>query len=166
MPSTFDLIDEADRLLLLSWGYESADFDAALTSFVAAAADKLHALRVVVRLAEGRVLTCKGEAMIWDGAAKAAANRAERCKYLAEHLYRASVELGEPLPGGKLQQNGGKPPLVYAEGFAASSLPAAYQRVTVEADTDAIRAALERGEVVPGVELGDRGAHFRFVEGK
>jgi hypothetical protein len=80
-----------------------------------------------------------------------------------------------------VQANGGKVPLV----FTHAAQPDAYRKITVtmpynlwreltvdgmpsyekagkiEPDTGLIRAALDRGEEVPGVRLGERGKHLR-----
>ena len=76
----------------------------------------------------------------------------------------AAEAAGEKLPGARLQTNGGAVPLRYAEGFDVGALPFALQRVTVEPNPDAIRAALERGETLPGVTLGERGRALRWTE--
>jgi hypothetical protein len=38
--------------------------------------------------------------------------------------------------------------------------------VVVEADGDAIRAAIARGVLVPGVDVAPQSRHLRWVEGK
>ena len=60
--------------------------------------------------------------------------------------------------------NGGKAPLVWADGFKEDPtlLPEKWRTKieTWKANTDDIRAALEEGEKIPGVELGERGTHL------
>lgn len=60
--------------------------------------------------------------------------------------------------------NGGKAPLVWADGFKEDPtlLPEKWRTKveTWKANTDEIRAALEEGEKIPGVELGARGTHL------
>jgi hypothetical protein len=163
-PTTADLIAAAGLLLESSWTMEPDEFDARLSAFMQASGDKLRALRFVAKAAESRAAGCKAEAAAYAAAAKAASARSERVTALAAALYCAAREIGEELPGGRMQANGGAVPLVYADGFSAAALPAALQRVTVEPNAEAIRAALARGEAVPGVELGERGEHFRWVE--
>jgi hypothetical protein len=63
----------------------------------------------------------------------------------------------------RIQANGGKLPVVYDAGLDPRALPPEYQRVTVEADGDAIRAALEAGREVPGCVLGARGEGVRWA---
>ncbi len=60
--------------------------------------------------------------------------------------------------------NGGKAPLVWADGFKEDPtlLPEKW-RTKVETwkpNTDEIRDALAAGEKIPGVELGERGTHL------
>lgn len=56
--------------------------------------------------------------------------------------------------------NGGLEPLDKPED--PTTLPEEYQRITVEADTDAIRAALSAGVEVPGCSLRPRGRHLQI----
>jgi hypothetical protein len=164
MSTTFDLVSAADLLLATSWEFTEEEFAARLDAWLAKSADKLGALRAVCKLAEGRQAACKAEAATWTGAARSAGTRAERVKELARVLYCAARELGEELPGGRMQANGGETPLVFAEGFDPHTLPVIYQRVTVEADVASIRAALQAGSTFAGITLGERGEHFRWAE--
>ena len=159
-----ELINAAGLLLETSWEMTPEDFAERLEAFVAESGDKLAALRHVAKLAEARGAGCKAEAAAWTNAARAANNRAESVKARAELLYCAARELGEALPGGRMQPNGGAPPLAFAEDFDPFLLPASCQRVSVEPNADAIRLALAAGEALPGVALGERGEHFRWTE--
>lgn len=60
-----------------------------------------------------------------------------------------------------VQANGGKQPLVIDPG-AVDDLPAAMTRVVREPDKDAIRAALEAGDTLPGCTLLPRGTSLRI----
>lgn len=164
MSTTLELIHAADLLIATSWEMEPAEFDARLAAFVAESTGKLHALRVVCKAYEAKADACKAEAKVYSTAGKTAANRAESVEALATMLVRKAAEAGEALPGAKMVGNGGKVPLVYSATFAATDLPFAMQRVVVEADSDAIRAALEKGESVPGVTLGERGERLKWTE--
>lgn len=166
MTTTHDLLNTADQLVSRGWELPAEEFDALLADFVAAADDKIKALRVVCRLAEGRAATCKAEAAAFAAAAKASENTAGRVKQLAFALVEAAELAGESLPGARLQPNGGKPALRFVDGFDPAGLPFELQRVVVEADSDAIRAAIARGVLVPGVDVAPAGKHLRWVEGK
>ncbi len=166
IPTTNDLINRAALLVDTGWELPAEDFEALLSEFVEAATDKLQALRVVCKAAEGRSAAMKAEAAVYAAAAKAQGNIADRVKARAFALLEAAELAGETLPGARLQPNGGKPALTYAADFDASGLPFALQRVVIEPDADAIRAALAKGEAVPGVAIAPQGRHLRWVEGK
>lgn len=57
--------------------------------------------------------------------------------------------------------NGGKLPLVIDENTKPEAAPECFQKVTVDFDQDAIRAALESGEELDFARLGERGTHLR-----
>lgn len=57
--------------------------------------------------------------------------------------------------------NGGKLPLVIDENTKPEAAPERFQKVTVDFDQDAIRAALESGEELDFARLGERGTHLR-----
>jgi len=163
MSTTQELIHAAALLIETSWDMEPAEFDERLAAFVEESEDKIKALRYVCKAAEGRAATCKAEAAAFTTAAKSHAGNAERVKARAFELMLAAEATGETLTGARLQANPADP-LEYAPDFDAGALPPTLQRVTVEADSAAIRAALARGEVVPGVTLGERGRHLRWTE--
>lgn len=166
MTTTHDLLNTADLLVSEGWQLTAEEFEQRLADFVASADDKIKALRVVCKLAEGRAATCKAEAAAYAAAAKASENTAGRVKQLAFALVEAAELAGESLPGARLQPNGGKPALRFVDGFDPAGLPFELQRVVVEADSDAIRAAIARGVLVPGVDVAPAGKHLRWVEGK
>ena len=166
MTTTHDLLHTAALLVEDGWQLTAEEFEQRLADFVAGADDKIKALRVVCKLAEGRAATCKAEAEAYSAAARASQNTAGRVKQLAYALAEAAEAAGESLPGARLQPNGGKPALRFVDGFDAATLPFELQRVVVEADSDAIRAAIARGVLVPGVDVAPAGRHLRWVEGK
>jgi len=59
-----------------------------------------------------------------------------------------------------LANNGGVLPLDLQT--PAELLPERFQKVTIDYDTEAIRAALDNGEYVPGAQYLDRGQHMRI----
>lgn len=163
MPSTAELVHLAALLVEDSWAMTPEEFEERLSSFVENADNKIAALRAVFKAAEGRRDTLAAEARTYADAAKAAGNKAERVKALAFHLAEAAEAVGEKLDGCRLQANGGQAPVRYDDDFVPSMLPRELQRVTVEPNTDAIRAALLAGEEVPGAELAPVGRHLRFT---
>jgi hypothetical protein len=62
----------------------------------------------------------------------------------------------------RIQANGGKVPLILADGLDAYALPGAFQKVTVSPNTEAIRDALEAGEQLPFAALGEKETHLRI----
>lgn len=162
--TTSELIHAAALMVETSWEMTPEEFEERLAAFVAESSDKIAALRAVCKAAEGRAAVCKAEADAYAAAAKVHKNNAERVKARAFALMEAAEATGETLPGARLQVNGGVAPLVYAEGFDANALPFTLQRVTVEPNADAIRAALAKGENVPGVVVGERGRSLRWTE--
>jgi hypothetical protein len=55
-------------------------------------------------------------------------------------------------------KNGGKPPLIIS--VEPKDLPEDFRKVEYKANNEAIRTALEKGDAVPGAELGERGEHL------
>lgn len=162
--TTAELITAAAILVDTSADYTADEFAEHLEAFVAAAEDKIKALRIVCRAAEGRAAACKAESALYAAAAKTYAGNADRVKARAFMLMEAAEIAGETLLGARLQPNGGKQPLVYAADFDASALPFDCQRVTVEADADKVRNALAAGAALAGVTLGEVGRHLRWRE--
>ena len=72
----------------------------------------------------------------------------------------ALLRLDTPRFALRVQVNGGKRPVDVT--CAPEALPAAYQRVTVDPALEAIRAALEAGEHIPGCAFRERGTHLRI----
>lgn len=98
------------------------------------------------------------------------ANRTARentAKRLKERLYESMRQHGDTelvgnLGKAKIQNNGGKVPVeVLAD---VDSLPERFQRVTVDADMDAIRDALESQDesVLQFAQMGEKGTHLRI----
>ena len=164
MPTTGELIHAAAILVDTSVEYTADEFAAVLDAFVDAAEDKIRALRFVAKAAESRADSLKAEAALYAAAAKSHAATAERVTARAVMLLEAAELVGELLTGARLQANGGKMPLVYAPGFDATALPFDLQRVTVEANADAIRAVLAKGGEIEGVSVGTVGRHLRWTE--
>ena len=61
-----------------------------------------------------------------------------------------------------IAKNGGKAPLILDESIPVTQLPEQFQRVSVDANTTAIREALERGERLDFAQLGERGTSIRI----
>lgn len=63
----------------------------------------------------------------------------------------------------RVQKNGGRRPVEYAEGLRPEDVPEAYRRVRVELDGAAIYEALTSGTELAFARLGERGTHLRVL---
>jgi type I site-specific restriction-modification system R (restriction) subunit len=61
-----------------------------------------------------------------------------------------------------LTKSGGKAPLILDDAISATNLPEKFQKLHVEPDKTAIRAALEAGEELDFAHLGDRSSTIRI----
>lgn len=84
----------------------------------------------------------------------------ERLKWFFETHQLKTVET--PRYRLSLAKNGGKAPLILKAGLAPQQLPKRFQTVSIEPNTNAIRAALEAGEDLDFATLGDRGTSLRI----
>jgi hypothetical protein len=162
MPTTYDLLGAANLLLATSADMTADEFDARLAAFIDESADKMAALRAVAKAAAATEAMHKDEAAGHAARAKSAGARADRAKERAYVLLCAKRELGEEpkVPGvARIQANGGKAPIVLLD---ADAIPDHLVVVERHPNAAAIRAALERGEDVPGCALGERGEGVRW----
>ncbi len=61
-----------------------------------------------------------------------------------------------------LAKNDGKAPLIFDESVPVNQLPERFQKVSIDANTAAIREALECGEHLNFAQLGERGTSLRI----
>jgi hypothetical protein len=124
---------------------------------------KVESIAWVIRELDSRATAQRGAAADLTAAAERTANAARRVR---EYVMRTMDEAGVARLAGatcelRIQRNGGVTPLVVDDG---ADLPDAFIRTTVHTEPDkaAIRAALERGDDVPGCRLGERGRSLRL----
>lgn len=79
--------------------------------------------------------------------------------YLKEHELKKVETARYTISTAK---QGGKLPLIIDEEYPAVDLPEHYQKVSIEPDTQAIRAALEEGATLPFARLGTRAESLRI----
>jgi hypothetical protein len=122
-------------------------------------ARKAEATAWVVRELEARANARRNAAKELTEAAK---REEKACERIREYVLLAMREAGVPRMAGETCEwrrgkNGGLVPLVI--DVQVAELPEAFVRtkISLEPDKDAIRAALERGDDVPGCRLGERG---------
>lgn len=124
--------------------------------------DKLEGCCKFIRNQEAESKMLKEEAKHLTDRAKACDNRAKSTKGLIEFCMNS---LGiEKINAGifkvAMQKNGGKRPINIL--VDAESLPAEFQKVTVEADNDAIRTALDNGYEGDLFQYGEQGRSLRI----
>lgn len=166
MPSTYDLLLAADRLMLSASDYEDPEeFDRAVAAWLGEGDEKLVRLAAWVRANEAAIQRDTTQREAYDAAIKRSRARVEAGKGMAYGLLHARMELGEApkVPGvARLQKNGGKAPVVGLEAVDPRELADDLVRVTRTPDPDAIRAYLAAGGTLPGVHIGEPGMHVRF----
>ena len=156
-------LQQLENELVEAGGEISEEMDARLNEILDSREDKVDGYIAVIRsqiaLAEG----FKKEASWFTAKQKSRENVALRLK---ERLYesmqaRNETELKGVLGRVAIEGNGGQAPIV-ALYEKPEYLPKRFQKVTITADNDAIRKALERGgdNVALYAELGMRGTHL------
>jgi len=156
------LVDDCDAEL-------TPDVEEALTAWFAevrgAESVKLDGYACYIRTLELRAAARKEEQ---ERLAKLVASETNKAKRLKERLRQYLEATGQRRIDTAryrvtLAANGGKAPLVTPAN--ARDLPPEYGEVRTEfvPDMDRIRAALERGETVPGCSLLPRGNHVRIA---
>lgn len=127
--------------------------------------EKLEGYAALIKNADAYAAMLKNEEANLAAKRKVAENRAQR---LRTAVQQAMTTLGLTRQEAgrfefRLQSNGGKLPVVFDPEVRPEARPSEYWRVEIKDDVDAIRAALEAGEELPGARLGDRGVHLRLA---
>jgi uncharacterized coiled-coil protein SlyX len=155
-----ELLQHAGALVAMLDAPEGADVDAmseALAEWLGQSDDKLTAYWAVVKRLDAEAQTMRDLEQTLARRRRYLDGQAERVKTLASELLAAREALGED-------------PKVKAPMFTAwlatsksievsveaHELPAAYQRVRIEASKTALEKALEAGEVIDGVRIVER----------
>jgi hypothetical protein len=151
---------------ILDGGADSVEaqsaLDAHLAGLDAALEDKAEDYAAMIQSLTLRADARKAEAARMRQLADTDAALADRLKQRLKEAMEATGKLKLDTPRFKLAVagNGGKQPLEVA--VEASALPEQFQAVAVTANKDAIRAALEAGNEVPGCTLLPRGTSLRI----
>ena len=164
MPTTADLLTLA-RALTDAWAdLEPDDLDRELAAFGDVSDDKIKALRAVFVTATAQAELYRVEAAALMTVSKAHLRTADRVNASAKALLLARKDLGmdTKIPGVvSLVGNGGALPLIIAD---PKTVPYEYTRTITEPDGALLRAALDTGEVIPGVSYGERGVSARWAK--
>ena len=131
-----------------------------LDSFYDARASKREAYVYVIKNSLATSKACKAEAKAFDVRGNALMNLAKRLK---ERLLFDLQHDGEDVVNAGIfkiaRQRNSQPSLIV--DIEAVDLPADFQKLTVEVDTDALKAALNAGEKIKGARL-ELGEHIRI----
>jgi hypothetical protein len=134
------------------------DDDKAFVDTLGGSTEVVEAARRVVRWMieqDAAALSCKGLAAIYEARAKMFAERHAKAKLALLDLLNDVGLKSMPLPEAALTAKP-TPPKLLGEADP-ETLPLKFQKVTVTADTAAIKAALEGGEQVEGYMLSNGG---------
>lgn len=124
--------------------------------------DKVEGIVRSIRNDEALITDCAAEIKrLQERKLQAERRNESRKAYLKEQMDRAGDKKWKAGTFTvSIQKNGGKLPLIV--GVDARDLPIILQRWDPVANTDEIRARLERGEEIPGCYLGERGESLRI----
>ena len=170
MPNTiFDITGEYAAFMDLVTNEEFTDeeaIQATLDSLQFDLEKKAEGYACVINQLSADVAACDGEIKRFMHKKELRENAIKRLKnailFAMNTLGKTEIKAGNYT--FKISKNGGKVPLNWAEGYKddPTLLPEKWRTKveTWKANTDEIRAALEEGEQIPGVELGARGTHL------
>jgi len=140
----------------------AAAIDAWLTEADIPLKQKLDGYGAVIRERELKAAARKSEADRLAALASTDSNTVKRLKERLRWFFEA--EGIDKIETDRFQfalaANGGKAPIILH--VPAELLPEWAKRITVTADTEALRGEIESGGTVEGVELGERGRHLRI----
>lgn len=166
------LYDIAGEILDIQRALEEADPELAAHAIEAYLRDNAGTLEqkvdgycALIRNMETLAETRAAEAKRMQELAKADAAKAERLKATLLwflHEVAGLNKLDTARFRVSVAANGGKPPMVVPDDPTAWPAPFVRERVIKELDKEALRQALERGEVVEGCALAERGHHLRI----
>lgn len=163
-----DLAALDDLLAEVGGDVSEADVEAAVDAWLAESGEamrsKIDSYAALIRTVEARGAARKAEADRLRALATTDENTVKRLKGRLLWFFqdREIPTLDTDRFRISVSQNGGATPVVLR--VAPEDLPEDWRTsvVTYRAETDRIRAALERGEALPFAALGERGSHIRI----
>ena len=125
---------------------------------------KLDGYAALISEMQARADVRKAEARRMQDLAATDENRARLLKERLKSFFQTHDLKTIETPRYKLslQRNGGKAPLILDDSIPVTQLPEQFQRVSIDADTEMIREALEAGESLPFAHLAERGESMRI----
>ena len=147
--SLYDLDDElsqVEQALFESGGAITEKMESSYADLLEMKADKITGYVHMIRKFEASVIGIKNERKRLQNAERTLDNAAKSLKsrLCASMVYRGESEYQTPIGKVKLQQSGARP--VVLKTKRPQDLPAMYQRITVTADLEALKAHLTSPE--------------------
>ncbi len=127
--------------------------------------EKLDRYIGLIRQLEMESAAAKAEADQWAAKSKTRGNTADFLKARLKAHLEATGQAKAVTATGRvvaIQKNGGALPLKLALAIDLATVPTAFVRVTTDLDRDAVRKALEAGDVLDFASLGERGTQLRI----
>lgn len=167
MRPLYEITDDLRRMLDLA-DETGGELDAAAAEYLATVeaeeAVKLDGYANLIRTLEMEEAAARAEAEQYQLKAAARADAVKRLKgRLLDHLTATGRTKVQTAKGRTIsvQANGGKAPVKWSS-VEVADLPPRFVVVRQEIDREAVREALERGEVLEFATLGEKGQHVRI----
>ncbi len=164
-----NLYEVTGNVLHLQAMLESDDFDAEVLADTMEAVDGEYEYKIeqyckVIKNLEADMDALKNEAKRLTDRRKVLENNVDRLK---KAMFDSMKVTGKTKVKGTvftaaIQKNGGKLPVIMAEGTTTEHLPDQLVKVVETPNLEAIRELLEAGKVVDGFTLGERGESLRI----
>lgn len=161
MDSLFDLVGEYKTLYsLLTEEPDNETINDTLDGITGAIEVKSEGYVAILNRLDMEIDACKKQKDFWSEKLSVRENAVERLK---QRLADAMMMMGkDEIQAGantiKLQNNGGKLPLVFEED---KPIPESYMKVILEPDKEKIRQDLENGKELDFAHIGTRGKHIK-----
>lgn len=162
MAKLYEIVDDLRAFLDTAEGLEDEQaYKDTLEALTGELDDKVEQWCKAIKNLEGERDATKAEADRLAARTKSIDNNIDRMKdTLKMYLDAAGLKKAGGVIGAKIVKNGGKAPLII--DVEPIALPFDFQKVTISANNEAIRDALEHGKEIPGAHIGERGEHIKI----
>lgn len=160
--SLFDLVGEYKELYaMLTESPDDEVVNDTLEGICGAIEVKSEGYVAILNRLDMEIDACRKQKEMWSEKLSVRENAVKRLK---QRLADAMMMLGkDEIQAGdntiKLQNNGGKLPLVFEED---KTVPESYMKIILEPDKEKIRKALESGEELDFAHIAPRGKHIKI----